>query len=114
MQPPFAYPVPALDAAFDQFPWMSQLVPPKLSRPLKVQAHLSAFSAPPESYQALSCGSVSISDSSCPLTLASAATPCECRPEVSPGSQPGSPSRLKKNPNWISTPLQVPEQCQAQ
>ena len=52
---------------------------------------------PEESYQAPGlAGSVRASESSWPLTLAMAAKPCECSPEVSPGSQPASPSSLKK------------------
>src|SRR4051812_13456102 len=63
---------------------------------LNVQAHLSPFSRPAESYQAPGLeGSVSASASSCPLTFAIAAKPCESRVTVSWGSQPASPSSLK-------------------
>ncbi len=83
--------------------------------PLNVHAHLSEFSAPCWSYQALSCGSVSISLSSWPETFASAASPWLWpRLDGDCGSQPGSPSRLKKNPNWTWVPPIVPELCHAQ
>ena len=49
-----------------------------------------------------------LSDNSSPLTFAMAARPCECRPDVSPGSQLASPSRSKKKANSTGTPLQVP------
>src|SRR5438876_9073713 len=67
--------------------------------PPKVHAHLSAFSAPEESYQAFSCGSDRASESSCPVTFAKAANPWDSEETVDCGSQPGSPSRLKKNAN---------------
>src|SRR5262245_40257968 len=95
----FGYPVPALKALLDQLPWSCQYVSPIFTDfPLNAQAHLSAFSAPEESYQAFSCGSVIASESSCADTLANAFNPCE--PDwLLCGSQPGSPSRLKKNAN---------------
>jgi hypothetical protein len=66
----------------------------------KVHAHLSPFSWPEESYQAPGlAGSLRASESSWPLTLAMAARPCECSPDVSCGSQPASPSSLKKYAN---------------
>jgi len=66
---------------------------------LKVHAHLSPFSSPLESYQPPFLGSVRASDSSCPLTFASAANPCECRPDVSLGSATG-------------IAIQLPEECE--
>src|SRR5512135_83337 len=81
---------------------------------LNVHAHLSPFSAPEESNQPVPRGSVIASESSCAETFARAARPCECVVVVSCGSQPESPSRLKKNANWIGTPLQLPQLCHAQ
>src|SRR6266850_3534177 len=108
--PEVGYPVPALEAAFDHSPWIFHWLPPVTvtSGTLKVHAHLSPFSSPLESYQPPFLGSVRASDSSCPLTFASAANPCECRPDVSFGSQPGSPSSFQKNANWTGTPPQLP------
>src|SRR5215831_15090416 len=86
----------------------------------QVQAHLSPFSWPDESNQApapvvlVVLGSVRASDSSCPVTLASAARPCECKPEVSAGSQPASPSRLKKIANCTVVVPHLPLACHAQ
>src|SRR5262245_1382035 len=111
------YPEFAANALFDQLPWIFQrpVLPPKLRRPApNVHAHLSAFSAPLWSYQPAPRGSVSSSDSSWPDTFPSAASPWLCPEPESSGSQPGSPSRLKKNPNWTFTPLQVPQLCHAQ
>jgi hypothetical protein len=79
-----------------------------------VHAHLSAFSLPCESYHAFSCGSVSISLNSWPLTLPSAASPSLIEVSGEFGSQPESPSSLKKKPNCTGVPLIVPELCQAQ
>jgi quercetin dioxygenase-like cupin family protein len=105
------------EAALLQFIWIFQVVRFFVSvtgcAP-NIQAHLSAFSAPCPSYHALSCGSVTISLSSWPLTFASAADrPSLCDVAVSFGSQPASPSRLKKNANWTLTPPIVPVACQA-
>src|SRR5712692_1818590 len=102
------------EAALLQLPWIFQLCPPIVTLPLNFHAHLSAFSAPCWSYHALSFGSVSISLSSCPVTFASASSPWLWVVLGSAGSQPGSPSRLKKNPNCTETPLIVPVLCQAQ
>src|SRR5258708_36610218 len=108
--PEVGYPVPALEAAFDHSPCIFHWLPPVkvTSGTLKVHAHLSPFSAPLESYQPVLLGSVRASDSSCPLTLARAANPSVCTPEVSSGSQPGSPSSFQKNANWTGMPLQLP------
>src|SRR5216684_3373814 len=98
-------------AAFDHSPWIFHwvLLLKVTSGTLKVQAHLSPFSCPLLSYHAPGLsGSVRASESSCPLTLASAANPCECNPEVSCGSQPASPSRWKKNATCTVTPLHEP------
>src|SRR6266576_4811232 len=115
MQPPLAYPLFVFAAALLQLPWIFQLWAPIATYPSKVHAHLSAFSEPRWSYQALSCGSVSTSLSSCPVTFASAERPW-LRPRLvgAPGSQPGSPSRLKKKPHCTRVPLIVPELCHAQ
>jgi hypothetical protein len=115
MQPTFAYPLFAVAAALLQLPWIFQLWPPIATVPFQVQAHLSEFSSPCWSYQAFSCGSVSISLSSWPDTFASAARPWLWpKIEGDCGSQPESPSRLKKKPNWTRIPLIVPELCHAQ
>src|SRR3954452_10108834 len=115
MQPTFAYPVWAFAAALLQLAWVFQLWPPIATVPLNVQAHLSEFSSPRWSYQAFSCGSVSISLSSCPLTFASEARPwLWARLLAELGAQPVPPSRLKKTPNFTRTPPIVPVPCQAQ
>src|SRR5205085_9066882 len=81
----------------------------------KVQAHLSPFSEPEESYHAPGLpGSVRASDNSCALTLASAARPCEFPVVLSTGSQPASPSSFKKHANWTVVFPHVPWLCQAQ
>jgi len=59
-----AYPVPALKCAFDQLPCACQVVLFfKVTVDGNTHAHLSAFSDPPASYQALRRGSVMASDS---------------------------------------------------
>src|SRR5438034_627573 len=75
---------------------MFQLVPFEKATdgPPKVHEHLSAFSAPLESYQASRRGSLRASESSWPDTLARAASPCDWELMVDCGSHPGSPSRL--------------------
>src|SRR5262249_24335087 len=100
---PRTYPVLTLYAALLPLPWMFSWEPLEnvISEEPNVHAHLSEFSLPCWSYQAFSCGSVSISLSSWPLTLASAFRPWLCG-ALLPGSQPGSPSRLKKKPNCTS------------
>src|ERR1043166_7472450 len=108
MQPTLAYPVPAFAAALLQLPWIFHCCEPIVTRPFHVHAHLSEFSSPCLSYQALSCGSVTISLSSWPDTLPRAEAPWLRRLAGAPGSQPASPSRLKKNPNWTRTPPIVP------
>src|SRR5207248_9575629 len=111
MQPTLAYPELLAAAALLQLPWIFQDSLPSATVPLNVHAHLSAFSSPRWSYHAFSCGSVSISLSSWPLTLPSAASASLCPVLESPGSQPGSPSSQKKNPNWTWIPLIVPLEC---
>ena len=76
--------------------------------PPKVQAHLSPFSAPPLSYQALPSGSERVSESSCPVTLAIACRPCDWPLTVLPRLHPALPSSLKKKPNSIATPWKCP------
>src|SRR5205823_7311021 len=100
----------------DQLPWIFHCEPfgNTSSGVPKVHAHLSEFSEPAESYHALSLLSVIVSESSCPLTLASAASPWLCSPDGSCGLQPASPSSLKKNANCTGTPPQVPALCHAQ
>jgi len=100
-------------AALLQLPWIFQSSPPIETVPLNVHAHLSEFSLPCASYQAFSCGSVIISLSSWPETLPRAWSPSLWE-VVLCGSQPGSPSSLKKNANWTVTPLIVPALCHAQ
>src|SRR5215472_13238045 len=102
--------------SFDHSPWIFHSEPLEnvVSGAPNDHAHLSPFSAPLESNQPAPRGSVRASESSWPLTLASAASPCECLPEVSTGSQPASPSRLKKKANWTFVPLHEPQLCQAQ
>src|SRR4029079_11576436 len=100
----------------DQLPWTFQAVlflKVRLGEP-NVHAHLSEFSAPCASNYPCPRGSVISSDSSWPETFASAARPWLCPVLLSPGSQPGSPSRLKKNANCTLTPPHVPQLCQAQ
>src|SRR5206468_11875572 len=63
---------------------------------------------------AFSCGSDRASDSSCPVTFAKAANPWDSDETVDCGSQPGSPSRLKKNANCTCLPPHDPALCQAQ
>jgi len=69
-----------LYAAFDQLPWIFHCEPfANVSSGVpNVHAHLSEFYEPDESYHALSWLSVIVSDSSCPLTLARAASPWLC------------------------------------
>src|SRR6478609_9019863 len=102
---PGMYPAPRLYAALLQLPWIFHCEPflNVSSDDPNVQAHLSAFSEPALSNHAFSCGSVSISLSSCPVTFASAFKPWLCGAELC-GSQPGSLSRLKKNANCTGTP----------
>src|SRR5262249_29287672 len=91
-----AKPLLASNAAFDQFPWIfhCDLLEKVSSGVPNDHAHLSEFSWPFASYHAFKCGSVTASDSSWPLTLASASSPCECVVDGSSESQPASPSRL--------------------
>src|SRR5207253_2880790 len=111
--------------AFTQFCWMSHCLPPRVTlylEPLeavdsepKVQAHLSAFSAPRESYQALRSGSLIASSDSCAMIEAMPSAPALPLGLVVCASQPdGQRSGLPTNEYFTSTPLMEPRVCQPQ
>src|SRR5437016_13856320 len=79
------------------------------------KAHLSPTSpTPTEANQPRNRGSVIVSASSCAVTLASAASPCECAVKLSCGSQPGSPSKLKTQATCTGWRLYLHAVCHAQ
>src|SRR6266700_838528 len=80
-----------------------------------VHAHLSAFSAPRRSYQALRSGSVTASSSSCEMMLAiPSAPPLPLGPVVWASQALGQRSGLPTNEYLMSDPFMVPWVCQPQ
>src|SRR5437773_10862199 len=80
-----------------------------------VHAHLSAFSSPRRSYQALRSGSVTASSSSCEMMLAIPSAPALRLGPVGWASQAlGQRSGLPTNEYLISEPFSVPWVCQPQ
>src|ERR1700738_4710578 len=81
----------------------------------KVQAHLSAFSAPRESYQAFRSGSVTVSSNSCAMIEAMPSAPAlPFGPVVWASHADGQRSGLPTKEYLISYPLIVPRVCQPQ
>ena len=80
-----------------------------------VHAHLSAFSWPRRSYQALRSGSVTASSSSCEMMLAMPSAPAlPLGPIVCAAQALGQRSGLPMNAYLISEPPIVPCVCQPQ
>src|SRR3954465_13785435 len=81
----------------------------------KVQAHLSAFSAPRLSYQAFRSGSVVASSSSCAMMLAMPSAPAfPLGPVVCCSHAEGQRSGLPTNEYLMSDPAIVPLVCHPQ
>src|SRR5438552_18637721 len=81
----------------------------------KVHAHLSAFSWPRRSYQALRSGSVTASSSSCEMMLAIPSAPAlPLGPDGCASQALGQRSGLPTNEYLMSEPLIVPWVCQPQ
>src|SRR5689334_17924375 len=80
-----------------------------------VQAHLSAFSAPRRSYQALRSGSVVASSNSCAMIEAMPSAPAlPFGPMVCSSQDDGQRSGFPMNAYLISEPEMVPCVCQPQ
>src|SRR2546423_282724 len=111
--------------AFTQFCWMRYCAPPSVmlylaplaavdSEP-KVQAHLSAFSLPRVSYQALRSGSEIASSLSCAMIDAMPSAPAlPFGPVVCASHAVGQRSGLPTNAYLMSEPPMVPWLCQPQ
>src|SRR5438105_14721600 len=81
----------------------------------KVQAHLSAFSEPRVSYQALRSGSEMASSDSCAMIEAMASAPAlPLGPVVCAAHAAGQRSALPTKEYFTSLPLMVPCVCQPQ
>src|SRR5215470_10037237 len=89
--------------------------PPFVDVVPKVHAHLSAFSRPRRSYQALRSGSVTASSSSCEMMLAMPSAPALPFGPMDCASQAlGQRSGLPTNAYLMSEPAMVPCVCHPQ
>src|SRR5581483_8210280 len=104
-----------MSQCFDPSVW---LYPPLPTAPVvgpNFHAHLSAFSAPEESYQALRSGSVRVSSASCAMTDAMPSAPLSpFGLFVSASQAEGQRSGFPTKEYLMSAPLMLPCVCQPQ